>query len=155
MLELQSQTLGKITFAITLTPFMVLPLFATRFAAYAGGIRVSFIQPRLFKFNIKCSAWETYIIQTYLDEIYKHAFRVCTFCDARAFWLMNYCGFNIEPFCSDVCGDHRRPQTLWEICRNMGICCGFRAVADWEKYRGLIQGCHPFSWAWNIFVEII
>ena len=29
-------------------PYMVLPLFATRFADYAGGIRVSFIQPRLF-----------------------------------------------------------------------------------------------------------
>ena len=33
---------------ITLTPYMVLQLFATRFAAYAGGIRVSFIQPCLF-----------------------------------------------------------------------------------------------------------
>ena len=32
---------------ITLTPYMVLPLFATRFADYAGGIRVSFIQPHL------------------------------------------------------------------------------------------------------------
>ena len=29
--------------SITLTPYMVLPLFATRFADYAGGIRVSFI----------------------------------------------------------------------------------------------------------------
>ena len=37
-----------LTDAITLTPYMVLPLFATRFADYAGGIRVSFIQPRLF-----------------------------------------------------------------------------------------------------------
>ena len=34
--------------AITLTLYMVLPLFATRFADYAGDIRVSFIQPRLF-----------------------------------------------------------------------------------------------------------
>ena len=34
--------------AITPTPYMVLPLFVTSFAAYAGGIRVSFIQPRLF-----------------------------------------------------------------------------------------------------------
>ena len=33
---------------ITLTPYMLLPLFATRFADYTGGIRVSFIQPRLF-----------------------------------------------------------------------------------------------------------
>ena len=38
----------KVSFTITLTPYMVLPLFATRFADYAGGIRVSFIQPRLF-----------------------------------------------------------------------------------------------------------
>ena len=29
--------------SIALTPYMVLPLFATRFADYAGGIRVSFI----------------------------------------------------------------------------------------------------------------
>ena len=33
---------------ITLNPYMALPLFTTRFAGYAGGIRVSFIQPRLF-----------------------------------------------------------------------------------------------------------
>ena len=51
---------------------------------------------------------------------------------------MNYCGFNIEPFCSDVCGDHRRPQTLAQIWRNMAICCGFRAVDAWEKYSGFI-----------------
>ena len=36
------------TQSITPTPYMVLPIFATGFAAYAGGIRVSFIQPRLF-----------------------------------------------------------------------------------------------------------
>ena len=76
-----------------------------------------------------------------MDEIYKHAFLVCAFWDAQAFWLMNYCGFNIEPFCSDVCGDHRRPHTLAEICRNMGICCGFRAVAAKEKYSG-----SSYSW---------
>ena len=34
--------------SITLTLYMVLPVFATRFADYAGGIRFSFIQPRLF-----------------------------------------------------------------------------------------------------------
>ena len=42
--------------------------------------------------------------------------------------------FNIEPLCSDVCVNHRRPQTLAEICKNMGICCGFRAVAARENY---------------------
>ena len=50
---------------------------------------------------------------------------------------MNYRSFNIEPFSSDVCGDHRCPQTLAEICRNMDSCCGFRAVAAREKYPGL------------------
>ena len=34
-------------YIITLTLYMVLPLFVTRFADYAGGIRLSFIQPRL------------------------------------------------------------------------------------------------------------
>ena len=52
--------------------------------------------------------------------------------------LTNDRGFNIERFCSDVCGDHRRPQTLAEICGYMDICCGFRAVAAREKYPGLI-----------------
>ena len=35
--------IGNAIKVITLTPYMVLPLFATRFAEYAGGIRVSFI----------------------------------------------------------------------------------------------------------------
>ena len=53
---------------------------------------------------------------------------------------MNYCGFNIKPFCSDVCGDHRCPQTLAEMCRNMvlDIFCGFRAVAARKKHSVLI-----------------
>ena len=37
---------------ITLTRYMVLPLFAAKFADYAGGIRVSFIQPCLCLFNL-------------------------------------------------------------------------------------------------------
>ena len=37
-----------VSLTIAPTPYMALPLFATRFAAYAGGTRVSFIQPRLF-----------------------------------------------------------------------------------------------------------
>ena len=49
---------------------------------------------------------------------------------------MNDRGFNIEPFFFYVCGDHRRPQTLAEICRNMDICYGFRAVAARENIRG-------------------
>ena len=52
--------------------------------------------------------------------------------------LMNYCGLNIEPFSSDVCGGHWHPQSLAEIYRNVGICCSFRAVAAREKYTGFI-----------------
>ena len=62
---------------------------------------------------------------------------------------MNHCGFNIEPFCSDMCGDHRRPQTLAEICRNMDSRCGFRAVAAREKYPGLtLLGLATPAQAW-------
>ena len=57
---------------------------------------------------------------------------------------MNYCGFNIELFCSDVCGEYRRPQTLAEICRNMGICCGFRVV---EKLGENIRGSSYYGLA--------
>ena len=73
-----------------------------------------------------------------MDEIYKHAFRVCPIWDAQAFWLMNYCGFNIVHFGSDVYGDHQRPQTPAELCRNMDICFGFRAVATRVRYPGFI-----------------
>ena len=103
---------------------------ATRFADYAGGIRVSFMQPRLFQFDMKCSARGIYHTDLY--------FRVCTIWDAQSFKLTNYCGFNIQPSCSDMCGDHRRPQTLAEMCRNMGICYGFRSVAARVKYPGFI-----------------
>ena len=40
------------------TLYKALPLFATRFAACAVGIRVSFMQPHLFKIDIKWLAWE-------------------------------------------------------------------------------------------------
>ena len=46
--------------------------------------------------------------------------------------------FYIEPSCSDVCGNHQCPQTLAEICSNIGICWGFRAVATKEKYSRFI-----------------
>ena len=78
-----------------------------------------------------------------MDEIYRHAFRVCAILDTQAFKFLNYCGFSIEPFCSDVCGDHRCPQTLEEICRNMALSCGFRAVAAREKYPGLSYFVFP------------
>ena len=54
------------------------------------------------------------------------------------FHLISYCDFNIQPFSSDVCGDYRRPQNLVEMCRNMGICYGFRSMAARVKYPGLM-----------------
>ena len=48
----------------------------------------------------------------------------------------DYCGFKIQTFCSDVRGDHRRSQTLAEMCKN--ICCGFRSVAARVKYPGFL-----------------
>ena len=123
---------------ITLTPYMVLPLFATRFADYAGGIEVFFIQPCLFNL-IENVLPERYIIQTYRYGIHKHVFRICTIWDAWSFMWINYCGFTIQLSCSDVCGDHRRPQTLAEIRRNMGICYGFRSVAARVKYPGFMS----------------
>ena len=117
----------------------MLPLFATRFAAYAGGIRVSLILCSHVSFK---SIWNglhgRYIVQTHLDEIYKHAFYVCAIWDTRLFLLKNYCGFNSKSCCSGVCGYDRCPQSLAEICRNIGNCCGFRAVADRGKYPGFM-----------------
>ena len=46
--------------------------------------------------------------------------------------------FNIQPFCSVVCGDHRHPQTLAEMYRKMGICYGFNSVAARVKYPGFM-----------------
>ena len=60
--------------------------------------------------------------------------------------------FDIETFCSDVCGDHRRPQTLAKICRNTGVCCGFRAVAAREKHPGfiLLIDCKCWLFKYNL-----
>ena len=114
--------------SIMLTPYMVLPLFATRFAAYAGGILVSFIQPcLLIWYKMFCMRDISYRL-IWMKCINMHS--VYAQSGTQAFWLMNYCGFYIEPFCSDVCGDHQRPQTLAEIYKNMGICCGFRVFAQ-------------------------
>ena len=41
--------------------------------------------------------------------------------------------FITKPYCSDICGYHRCPQILAEIWRNLGICCGYMAVAAREK----------------------
>ena len=50
----------------------------------------------------------------------------------KSFW------FQHTILCSDVCGDHRRPQTLAEMCRDMGICYGFRSMAARVKYPGFV-----------------
>ena len=70
---------------INLTLYMVLPLFSTRFAAYAGGIWVSFIYTAtslLIWYKMFCMRDISY---TYMDEIYIHAFYVCAIWDAQAF----------------------------------------------------------------------
>ena len=38
-----------------------------------------------------------------------------------------------------MCGDHRRPQTLAEMCRNIDIYCGLRSVATRVKYPGSMK----------------
>ena len=76
-----------------------------------------------------------YITQTHLGEICKHAFYLCAIWDKQEFSLKNCCGFNTKSYCSDVCEHHRYPQTLAEMCRNMGICRGFRTVAARENIR--------------------
>ena len=51
----------------------------------------------------------------------------------QALSLKMYCCFNKEPLCFYVWVYSRRPQTLAVICRNMGICDVFRAVATGEN----------------------
>ena len=89
-------------------------------------------------------------MQTHLYEMYKYVFYVCAIWYTQAFSLKNYCGFNTKSYCSDVCGYHQCPQTLVEICRNMGICFSFRAVAAREKYPGFMLSGNPLvslTWA--------
>ena len=62
---------------------------------------------------------------------------------------------NTKSYCFDVCGYHWCPQTQTEMCRNMGIWCGFRAVATRQKYPGFIlslglvasQSLHSKRWS--------
>ena len=101
---------------------------ANGFAACDGGIRVSWCSHVSFKL-IWNGLHGRCIIQTHLDTFYQHTFYVCASWDTQALSLRNYCGFNSRSYCTDACGYHQCPQTLAEICRNMGICCGFRGVA--------------------------
>ena len=41
-----------------------------------------------------------------------------------------------KSYCSDVCEYHLCPQTLAKICKNMGFCWSFRAVAANKNIRG-------------------
>ena len=100
------------------------------------------------KRNIRLRSHETYLTITqtpykalhgkYITQTHLGAFYVCAIWDTQAFSLKNYRSFNTKSYCSDVCGYHRCPQTLAEICRNMGICCSFRAVAARGKYMGFV-----------------
>ena len=61
--------------------------------------------------------------------------------------------FNTKFYCSDVGGYHRHPQALAEVCRNMGICCCFRAVATRGKHLGFmlfLQHIHNRQAIWDI-----
>ena len=92
-----------------------------------------------------------YLPLTDLDEIYKHSFYICAIWDIQVFLLKNYCSFNTKSCCSDACGYHQCPQTLVEICRNMAICCSFRAVAAWENIWGSSYWrylCHHWFRKW-------
>ena len=55
---------------------------------------------------------------------------------ALAFSLKNYCGFSIDSNCCYVCEYQGCPQTLVEICRNLGIWGSSVAVAP----RKIIEG---------------
>ena len=118
---------------ITLTPYRVFPLFGTRFVAYAEGILISFIQPHISLFDIKCSTREIYHTDLYGWNFIN---MLSVYAQSGTHRRFNWWIIAVWTFCSDVCADHRRPQTLAEICKNMGICCGFRAVAVWGKYPG-------------------
>ena len=88
-----------------------------------------------FTMDIKWPAWDLYNTDS-LYEIHKRDFYACAIWDTQAFPLKGHCGFNIKPYCSDVYEYHQCPQTLAEICKNMGVCCGFRTVAARGTYPG-------------------
>ena len=91
----------------------------------------------------------------YYTVKYVHTFYVCAFCDTRAFSLQSYCDFNTKSYCSGVCGYHRRPQTLAEICRNMEIFCYLRAVAARGKYLGFVSLLAQQWYLWEYNRKII
>ena len=122
--------------------------------------------PSLFQVTTSLLNWREMaymnILQTHLGKIYDHAFYVCVIWDTQAFSLKNHCGFNTISYCSDVCGYHRQPQPLAELCRDMSICCGFRAVAARGNIRGsilliqLIIGscCITFLCYYHIYIYV-
>ena len=82
-----------------------------------------------------------------MDEIYEQVMCVCAISYTAEFSLKYSC---------DICWYYRCPQNLAEICRNMGICCSFRAKAVKEKYSRfiLIQNIIDVMINHNLNIEI-
>ena len=59
---------------------------------------------------------------------------VCAIWDTEAFSLKNHCGFNKKVLLFWCLSISLVSPHLVEICRNVGICCSFRAVTASEKY---------------------
>ena len=91
---------------------------------------------------------------TYLDKIYECTVYVFAIWGAEVRSLNSYCGLNIEPYYFKVCGYRRSPQTLVEICRDMGICGAFRVVSVREKYPGFILLSTPFKIDWKVYLTM-
>ena len=104
-------------------------MFATRFAACTGDIRIPFMN----WYKIVCMGDLLYeFIWTKFTNF------LSTDVQTQVRSLKSHCSFDTEPYCSDFCGYQRSPHNLAEIYRNMSICGGFRAMAARENYPGFI-----------------
>ena len=120
----------------------VLPLFATRFAACTGGIFVSFLEACLLWQKMLCMEnWFRFIRMKSFDYI----FHVVAIWAVRPFIAVLTSNPTVYIM---VC-----PQTLAEICKNMGICDVFKAVDTGQNIYGFY--CIVNDVIWSAVYEII
>ena len=128
------------------TPYAVLSLFTTRFAASTEGIWVSFIEKFLFWIDIKLSA-----SQIYHTHLFRWNLQICFPCICKlgclGIFIKIYCSFNIEPRATvhNFVNIKDAPKLQWRYVET----CVF-VMFSWQGHQGNTSGvlfnfdCIPF-----------
>ena len=119
---------GKTVFLIETAPWV---------PTCAGGIRVSFMQPHLFQIDVKMARMANISNRLICVKFISMLSMYVQFGTHRHFHWRIIVVLTQNPTVLMFVDITSTPQTLAEICRNRGVCWGFRAVATRGKKSGV------------------